>query len=80
MRDHPTPVPRLSVDGVQTAGACDSAQPRFVSSMLRLKASLGATMGVPVECEHAINAQGDTQQRTTSGLAYTSKAATRSAS
>jgi hypothetical protein len=27
-------------------------------------------MGEPVECERAVDAQGDTQQKTTTGLAY----------
>jgi hypothetical protein len=37
---------------------------------MRLKASLGATMGTPVECEHDVDSSGDTEQRTTTGLAY----------
>jgi hypothetical protein len=27
-------------------------------------------MGDPLECEHSVNADGDTQQKTTTGLAY----------
>jgi hypothetical protein len=38
--------------------------------MTRLKAALGTVMGDALECERAVNAQGDTHQNTTTGLAY----------
>jgi hypothetical protein len=38
--------------------------------MLTLKSALGAAMGEPQECEHPVDDQGDTQQKTSTGLAY----------
>jgi hypothetical protein len=59
----PSPVP------VQ-ADVCSAAAPRFVLAMARLKARLGADMGAPTECERVVDASGDTEQTTTTGLAY----------
>jgi hypothetical protein len=42
--------------------------------MAALKAMLGAAMGEALECERVVNDQGDTQQKTTTGLAYYRKA------
>jgi hypothetical protein len=44
--------------------------PTFVLGFAFLKQQLGATMGVPLENEHGETATCDTQQRTTTGLAY----------
>jgi hypothetical protein len=52
------------------ATACTAAKPQFTGGMAALKASLGARMGEPLECEHATSPQGDTQQKTNVGLAY----------
>jgi hypothetical protein len=52
------------------SGACTASRPSFVGGLAALKASLGASMGEPLECERAVDDQGDTQQRTTTGLAY----------
>lgn len=55
------------------AGAphCQPGQaPTFVYGIADLQARLGATMGVPTECEHVDPTSGDTLQRTTTGLAY----------
>jgi hypothetical protein len=51
-------------------GSCDSAQPQFTGGIAKLKVALGSHMGEPVECERATSPQGDTQQKTTIGLAY----------
>src|SRR5687768_12800879 len=45
-------------------------EPRFVHGIAELQGRLGATMGVPTECEHVDPTSGDTLQRTTTGLAY----------
>lgn len=44
--------------------------PTFVYGIAELQRRLGATMGVPTECEHVDPTSGDTLQRTTTGLAY----------
>jgi LacI family transcriptional regulator len=59
----PTPTP----GGAPSCPA--GSQPRFVLGFARLKQQLGATMGDPLECEHADPMTGDTVQRTTTGLA-----------
>ena len=54
-----------------TAGdTCTARLPRFVQGVAALKALVGTDMGEPLECERAIDAAGDTEQRTTTGLAY----------
>lgn len=52
------------------ADVCTAAAPRFVLAMAGLKARLGAEMGAPSECERVVDASGDTEQKTTTGLAY----------
>jgi hypothetical protein len=52
------------------AGVCTADRPSFVGGMAALKATLGPSMGEPLECERPIDDQGDTQQNTTTGLAY----------
>jgi len=59
----PSPVPVQS-------DVCTAAAPQFVLAMARLKARLGAEMGAPTECERVVDAGGDTEQKTTTGLAY----------
>jgi hypothetical protein len=55
----------------QSAPFCaPGASPRFSNGFAALKASLGATMGDPVECEHNDGATGDVLQQTTTGLAF----------
>jgi hypothetical protein len=60
---------------------CQAGQwPEFHYGFEALHLDLGDDMmGDPVECEHAINATGDTQQRTTRGLAFYDHAANRPA-
>jgi hypothetical protein len=86
----PTPTPVVAVAGANAHGtprprqtpeapalgldSCYSIQPIFVGGMRALRQRLGASMGEAVECEHAVGADGDTQQRTTTGLAYYRKA------
>jgi hypothetical protein len=54
-----------------TAGeTCTAALPRFVRGVATLKAVVGTDMGEPLECERVTDAGGDTEQRTTTGLAY----------
>src|SRR5215204_1616495 len=55
----------------QGAPFCRPGQtPQFVLGFASLKAQLGSVMGEPVECEHPNNANGDTLQKTSTGLAY----------
>lgn len=44
--------------------------PRFQLGFAALKERLGASMGLPLECEHGDSASRDTLQRTTAGLAF----------
>ncbi len=44
--------------------------PAFQFGFAALKAQLGATMGQPVECEHADPVSGDSLQHTTTGLSF----------
>jgi hypothetical protein len=75
----PTPVvvvvvaqgaPRRQTGPTPLGAGCNPAQPRFIGGIAALKASLGSNMGDPVECERATSPQGDTQQKTSVGLAY----------
>lgn len=55
----------------QGAAHCPPGQsPQFVLGIGQLHQRLGATMGVPLECEHINPENGDTVQHTTTGLAY----------
>jgi hypothetical protein len=49
---------------------CSPARPRFVGGLATLKSALGSSMGDPLECERSVDDQGDTQQKTGTGLAY----------
>jgi hypothetical protein len=72
----PAPPPLASVTSspsptdIATDGICTAQQPRFVNGLAALKASVGSAMGVPVDCERVVDAAGNTEQRTTTGLAY----------
>jgi hypothetical protein len=75
VRPAPSPTTRLTrptaIASSQPSGAvCTPARPRFASGMPTLKSALGDTMGEPQECEHAVDDQGNTQQKTSTGLAY----------
>ncbi|MBV9326794.1 MAG: hypothetical protein JO352_23805 [Chloroflexi bacterium] len=69
-----------AVVGVPTAHAqpspfCQSGSgPAFVFGFADLKASVGDPMGDPIECEHANPANGDTLQKTSTGLSFYRKA------
>lgn len=70
----PTARRPLSVaGGTPVLERCLPSQPRFTGGMGVLRAALGSTMGDPLECERSIDAQGNTQQQTTTGLAYRRK-------
>lgn len=49
---------------------CNSNQPRFIGGMALLRVALGSAMGDPLSCEAVIDSEGNTQQTTTTGLAY----------
>jgi hypothetical protein len=58
-----------------TAPFCQEGQaPTFSAGFAALHARLGAAMGEPTECEHAISASGNTVQQTSTGLAAYSSA------
>jgi hypothetical protein len=63
----PTSVPSPSPAAV---GGCLATEPRFVHGAAALKAALGDRMGEPQECERVVDGEGNTEQRTTTGLAY----------
>ncbi len=66
-----TPRPLPAASPSPSGGApCTTAAPRFVHGAAVLKAALGANMGEPVECERAVDATGNTEQKTSTGLAY----------
>ena len=54
----------------QTSETCSVAAPRFVHGTATLKAALGERMGEATECERVVDAAGNTEQKTTVGLAY----------
>jgi hypothetical protein len=63
-----TPTP---VAGPALASAlCNPSRPIFMGGLRDLKLTLGEKMGEALECEQLVNTQGDTQQKTTTGLAY----------
>jgi hypothetical protein len=64
-----TPSPRASPVPSKT-DECTAASPRFVHGAAALKAALGEPMGQAIECERVVDAAGNTEQRTTTGLAY----------
>ncbi len=49
---------------------CDPRQPRFLGALAALKARLGAAMGEAAGCERQVDVEGNTEQLTTTGLAY----------
>jgi hypothetical protein len=63
----PTPLPLATP---APSDICTASAPRFVHGMADLKALVGADMGDPLECERIVDAEGNTEQRTTTGLAY----------
>jgi hypothetical protein len=71
-----TPTPTIAAGSLASSpapvatNACTTAAPRFVHGTAALKAGIGAAMGEPLDCERVVDAAGDTEQRTTTGLAY----------
>ena len=76
----PTPSPTVTVRPVAAPSAapkptvaadvCGSSALRFLNGAAALKAALGADMGDPTECERVVDAAGNTEQKTTTGLTY----------
>jgi len=64
------PAPRQQTNQTIQLAGCNAARPQFIGGIAALKSALGARMGEPIECERATSPQGDTQQKTTIGLAY----------
>jgi hypothetical protein len=74
----PTPTRRVVVAGALVTATpvpapptgCVTSQPRFIGGLALLRAAVGPEMGDALDCEHVVDAEGDTQQTTTTGLAY----------
>lgn len=66
----PSRRPAIATAATAIPTRCNAVRPRFMGGMATLKTALGDAMGDPIECEHAINGGGDTQQKTSTGLAY----------
>jgi hypothetical protein len=66
----PKPAASTSSPTVAQSAGCTATAPRFVLGAAALKATLGAPMGDPIECERVVDAEGNTEQKTTTGLAY----------
>jgi hypothetical protein len=64
------PSPVASPPPAAAEAGCTPATLRFVHGAATLKAALGDRMGEPQECERVVDAAGNTEQRTTTGLAY----------
>jgi hypothetical protein len=64
-----SPAPARTAVPAQTE-ECTSGSPRFVHGAASLKAALGARMGDATECERLVDAAGNTEQKTTTGLFY----------
>ena len=66
----PSPSPLVARATAVAGGPCGAGRLSFANGMADLKAALGARMGEPTECERVVDAAGDTEQQTTTGLAY----------
>jgi hypothetical protein len=62
--------PTMTVQAQAAAYCAPGTSPSFSLGFAALQASLGATMGDPIECEHTEGTSGDVQQQTTTGLAF----------
>jgi len=62
------PTPTASAQGASFCRPSES--PHFQFGFQALSAALSDTMGSPIECEHPNATNGDTLQRTTTGLAF----------
>jgi hypothetical protein len=62
----------LRVESANTGNleGCTAGGPRFQGGLAELKRSLGRIMGDPLDCERVVNPEGDTEQHTSTGLAY----------
>jgi len=64
------PAPPRAASAMVAVGLCNPSQPRFVGGSAQLRTTLGTTMGEPIDCERIVDSEGNTQQKTTTGLAY----------
>jgi len=65
----PTPPPLAPRSAVLLA-LCNKDRPSFLGTLASLKTRLGARMGDAADCERPVDDDGNTQQLTTTGLAY----------
>ncbi len=69
----PTPEPEsalLPTPASVLTETCTPGQPIFVHGAATLNMALGGAMGQPLECERVTDADGDTEQQTSTGLVY----------
>jgi len=66
----PSPSPVVVRTTAVAGSPCGAARLSFANGMADLKTALGARMGEPSECERVVDAAGNTEQQTTTGLAY----------
>jgi hypothetical protein len=62
--------PTLQSRAIALQSLCDATRPRFLGSLASLKERLGARMGEARDCEQPVDDAGNTEQLTTTGLAY----------
>ena len=66
----PSPSPVAARPTAVVGGPCSAGRLSFANGMADLKAALGTRMGEPTECERVVDAAGNTEQQTSTGLAY----------
>jgi hypothetical protein len=66
----PSPSPAVVRPTVVASGPCSAGRLSFANGMADLKTALGTRMGEPTECERVVDAAGNTEQQTSTGLAY----------
>ena len=69
IRPTPVPVPPRT-PAMKPLDTCDARQPRFNGGLASLRAALGTRMGDALDCERTVDSAGNTEQQTTTGLAY----------
>jgi hypothetical protein len=62
--------PTLQPRATALQSLCDPTRPRFLGSLASLKERLGSRMGDARDCEQPVDEAGNTEQLTTTGLAY----------
>ena len=69
-RDGAPAAPQVVSRAEALLSLCNASRPTFLGTLGSLKLRLGARMGDAADCERPIDEAGNTQQLTTTGLAY----------